>query len=1022
MLVRVLGPLEVSQDGVPRPIGARLQRAVLTVLVLARGQVVPADRLADLLWGDSPPPKVTSSLHTTVAHLRRALEPDRAPRSPSSVVVTAPPGYRVPREAVDVDADRFERLLAEARPLLGSDDARAAGLLEQALDLWRGPALAEFAEEAFARTDAERLETLRLGAVEQYATALLHLGDLPRAVATLQAHVAAHPMREQARAQLARALYLDGRQGQALSVLQEGRRLLRDELGLDPGPELRRLEQQILDQDPALRPVAPRAVTPAGPAVPTTTAPAVHLAGRGAELAALEAWVAAAAAGTGGVVLVTGDAGIGKTAILGALRRMVLARAGVVREVTCRGGRSAPPFWPALQLIRNAAADADAPGRARLIASLGPLRGLLPARGDAAVAEPATGGVDPAMVLVHLGDALAAALSRDGAERPGPPALLAVDDLHLADAATLRLLGGVAARAADEPTVVALALRSGEGGDDPALVDLLATVGRLPRVLRLDLRALPEEAVLGLVTAEAPPGLSPDDLAAIVRRAEGNPFFALEIARAAGAPRTPGADRAGVPPAVSDVLRSRVLRLPDPGPDLLAAAAVANRPVTAEDLAAVTGSPLDAALDALEAAEQSRLVVGTGGGGIVLAHALLADALRAGLPGTRSARLHRALAERLAERCGDDPEQASRIAAHHLAARAIDGGAAAVPWLERAADHALTVSALEPLRDAAEQLLSVLPGSGGPDRVRTELRARSRLAYVDAWDRGYDSPAIREYCRSVNAWQLPRPARPDDAELLWTATLLHCQVGRLDDADRTVTRMATVAAEVGDPTADYLTADMTAVVRWMQGRPAEALEQVDRAEAAVATGGVDLRRSLAFSPPTRIAVLRGLALWSLGRGEEASAAMSAALRVAEAAGLGAAGFARRWALVLALLDRDAERVRALVARRMEDPGWERLRYPAAVVRFAEGWLRARDGDPGQGLADMRAAHAALVEQSLTAGRSVFLGLLAEVALTAGDPAQALAFCDAAWAVAERGERFGLAALERVRASAAAAPR
>ncbi len=140
----------------PVPIGARLQRAALAVLVVEAGRLVPADRLADLLWRGSPPPKVAASLHTTVAHLRRALEPGRAPRSAGSVLVTAPPGYRLARETVEVDADVFERLLAEAGSLAGRDDARAVALLDDALALWRGPALAEFADEPFARTPADR--------------------------------------------------------------------------------------------------------------------------------------------------------------------------------------------------------------------------------------------------------------------------------------------------------------------------------------------------------------------------------------------------------------------------------------------------------------------------------------------------------------------------------------------------------------------------------------------------------------------------------------------------------------------------------------------------------------------------------------------------------------------------------------------------------------------------------------------------------------------------------------------------
>jgi hypothetical protein len=228
--------------------------------------------------------------------------------------------------------------------------------------------------------------------------------------------------------------------------------------------------------------------------------------------------------------------------------------------------------------------------------------------------------------------------------------------------------------------------------------------------------------------------------------------------------------------------------------------------------------------------------------------------------------------------------------------------------------------------------------------------------------------------------------------------------------------MAALAERLDHPTAGYLTEDITAVVRWMQARPGEALGHLDRAEAHVATGRVDLRRSLAFSPPTRLAVVRALCLWLLGRRDEARARADAALAVAEEAGLGAAGFARRWALVLALVDGDADRVRRLVALPLREPAWEQYRYPSAVVRFAEGWLLA-GREPRAGLAVMREAHAALAGQGLAAGRSVFLGVLAATALAAGEPAAAAATCEAGLAVAERGERYWVPELTRLRDAA-----
>jgi DNA-binding SARP family transcriptional activator len=1024
--VAVLGPLEVRRGDAPVPLGARLQRAALAVLVVEAGRVVPADRLVDLLWSGHPPPRATASLHTTIAHLRRALEPDRAPRATGTVLLSAPPGYRLVREAVRVDADRFERLLGEAAGLLGADDRRALALLDDALALWRGPALAEFADEPFARAAADRWEALRLEAVEQRATALVGLGDPGRAVAELQAHLAAHPLREQARASLVRALYRSGRTAEALAVLAEGRRLLRDELGLDPGPELRDLEAQVLGHDPRLRPASrPATATPAPPLpaapLPASPLPAqgsgapAALRGREDECALLTRVLADAAAGAGSVVLITGDAGMGKTALLRWLAAGATAAGGSPHTGTCRDGPAAPPYWPVLSVLRAALPGLSPDAHEDVARVLGPLRDLLPGLGGPARAS-GGGGVDPAIVLVHLTDALGALF-----DAGGRPAVLALDDLHAADPGTLRLVGGLAEEVSASPVVLALALRSGEP-DTPALVDVLAALGRIPRVVRLDLEPLTAGAVGDLVRSAAGDGLGDDGVRDVVTRADGNPFFALELARASvspGAPLASGRGRAvgGVPAAVHDVVRQRVLRQPPPVPELLAAAAVAGGPVWAEDLAAVTGVPAGEALEALEAAVAARLAVDAGGGAFALAHALIGEVLLGRLSSARTARLHRALGERLAARSGDDPEQAGRIAAHLLAAGPLGGGAAAVPWLERATDHAVRVSALDQLRELGGQLLTaaaVLPA--GAARRRHELRALSRTAYADAWVAGYDSPSIREYGRLVAAWQVPDPPSPDDVELLWVATLFQCQVGRLDDAGTTLARMTRLAAGLRDPTAGYLTEDITAVVRWMQARPEDGLAALDRAEALVDGGGVDLRRSLAFSPPTRLAVVRALCQWQLGRREEARASSDAALAAAERAGLGAAGFARRWALVLALMDGDADRVRGLVSLPLRDPAWERYRYPSAVVRFAEGWLLARD-DPRAGLEVMREADAVLAGQGLAAGRSVFLGLLAGVALAAGEPAAAVAACQAGLAVAERGERFWVPELLRLQAAA-----
>ncbi|MFD6308926.1 BTAD domain-containing putative transcriptional regulator, partial [Streptomyces sp. NPDC060223] len=240
----VLGAVVAERDGDSLALKGPRHRAVLARLIVARRRVVPVARLVDDLWED-PPPGAVGAVQTFVGALRRALEPERLPRTPARLLVTEGPGYalRVPPDAVD--AWRFEAAVADAVKLPAED---ALGRLEVALGWWRGPAYAEFAGEGWARAERARLAELRLQAVEGRAAAQLALGRAGEAVPDLDAHVAEHPWREDAWGLLSLALYRAGRQGDALAVLRRARVALADELGLDPGPGLRRLEADILAQ------------------------------------------------------------------------------------------------------------------------------------------------------------------------------------------------------------------------------------------------------------------------------------------------------------------------------------------------------------------------------------------------------------------------------------------------------------------------------------------------------------------------------------------------------------------------------------------------------------------------------------------------------------------------------------------------------------------------------------------------------------------------------------------------------
>jgi DNA-binding SARP family transcriptional activator len=254
---KVLGPLEVLAGGRPVDLGPPRQRAVLAVLLLKANQVVATDRLAEELWPGNVPKAAAKAIQVYVSALRKAFGKARG------VLETRGSGYLLRVEAGQLDLHEFERLLGRART--EAPGARAA-TLRSALALWRGAPLADFAYEPFVQPEAARLEALRLLAVEERVEAELALGRGRELVPELESLVAEQPLQERPRAQLMLALYRAGRQGDALEVFREGRRLLDEELGLEPGDTLRELERAILRQDPAL------SVAAAPPAPPSVVA------------------------------------------------------------------------------------------------------------------------------------------------------------------------------------------------------------------------------------------------------------------------------------------------------------------------------------------------------------------------------------------------------------------------------------------------------------------------------------------------------------------------------------------------------------------------------------------------------------------------------------------------------------------------------------------------------------------------------------------------------------------------------
>jgi DNA-binding SARP family transcriptional activator len=252
---RILGPLEVVERGRTLALGGPRQRALLALLLTRANEVVSADRLIDELWPEGPPTTAGNALQYHVSQLRKAL-------APAEVVLTQEPGYLVRVGPDELDLSRFERLVQESQ---SASPQLAASLLREALALWRGEALGDLADEAFAELEIQRLEELRLHALERRIEADLSLGRHGDVVAELEGLTRRHPLRERLRAQLMRALYGSGRQADALEVYRQTRSLLVDELGIEPSPALQKLEQAVLRHDPSLAPAEAVRSAPASP-------------------------------------------------------------------------------------------------------------------------------------------------------------------------------------------------------------------------------------------------------------------------------------------------------------------------------------------------------------------------------------------------------------------------------------------------------------------------------------------------------------------------------------------------------------------------------------------------------------------------------------------------------------------------------------------------------------------------------------------------------------------------------------
>ena len=368
----VLGPLRVEgPDGTIEIRGAK-ERILLARLIAAGGRMVPTSELIDTLWGEEPPASAAKSLQTFVLRLRNTLEPDR--RGTPALLLTEGPGYRLAVDPGRVDVERFTRLVRVGeRALADGRPEHASATMTEALALWRGRAYSGFETAPFASAEARHLEELRLSAAEVRIAARLALGEATAVVPELERLVGEEPLRERLWEMLVTALYVAGRQGDALGAYERARTLLAEELGVDPGPGLRTVHARVLAHDPALGAATTRS------ALPPQLRPARELVGRERELERLtELWQAAVRGGSRTVV-VRGPQGGGATALVSALAAEAAREGAVVRYVCAETSPESVEGWtdpgggPVLLVADHVETRIPASLTVRLTGRLGPV-------------------------------------------------------------------------------------------------------------------------------------------------------------------------------------------------------------------------------------------------------------------------------------------------------------------------------------------------------------------------------------------------------------------------------------------------------------------------------------------------------------------------------------------------------------------------------------------------------------------------------------------------------------------------
>jgi DNA-binding SARP family transcriptional activator len=995
MEFRILGPLEVAEGQRVVGVAAAKHRALLAMLLLHANEVVSTERLIDALWEEQPPETAQKTLQVYVSQLRKTLDENR--------VQTSAPGYVVRVDEHELDLTRFQRLVADGR-------------LREALLLWRGPPLAEFAHDRFAQGEIARLEELRLACLELRIEEDLDAARHSELVGELESLVQIHPLREQLTAQLMLALYRSGRQAEALAAYQRARRVLVDELGVEPGRSLRELERAILAQAASLD------LASVQEEQAYEESPGAFV-GRETELGQLLGGLDAAVAGRGRLFLIAGEPGIGKTRLADEVIRAARSRGARVLSGRCWEGGGAPAYWPWVQSLRAYVRESEpevlrselGAGAVELAQILPELRELLPD-----LPEPPSNGTERARF--RLFDATAEFLRNVSARRP---IVLVLDDLHAADTPSLELLRFLARELGSIRLLVIGACRDVDPPPGEPLTALLVDVAREPLTRRLSLGGLSPREVLEYIERNAPTIASPELGAALHEETEGNPLFVGETVRLIsleGIRSDSTRDlRLVVPQSVREVIGRRFTHLSQECNRILLLASVLGREFVLDELARMSDLSLEELLDQLDEAWTARVVsdVPDDPGRLRFSHVLIRDTLYDRLTAARRVQLHRLAATVLEELRGDSlaghrEETSENVLA--LARHWFEGGvpAKAISCYRRGAELALRVFAYYEAEEALTRALDLLHRTpAGADRDEEELELRIMLGSARGWG-SLDYVEAREL--SV---RLGRDLSPPILRGLAMNAVLRME---LADAREQGLALLDAGERDQDPMlvveADYV----LGVTLFWEGELRECRRHFEKAIARYSAERHETHIALYAQDPKVVCLSRlAWTLWLLGYPDQAAETRDEALALA--AELGHPFSSCYASLYGAIVSHELgdEHLRARLVEATEVLATNQrshlLQTWAALLRH---WSAARHGDR-DATGAMQDAVDGLVDTQQAPLLSYLLSLLARAYLAAGEHARGLAVVAHGLAEAERtGARYMESELQRIRGELLAA--